>query len=1333
MTRKKLAISKAHEETPENPLKPFRAGGAATAGGINFQAAVTAICSVQVARGQPLNWLSGSIDDVPNRFHAETGGAGDDLGIEYRDGSSSEVQIKKGLRAGKILWDTLKKLTLGIHEGEIDYGVLVVCPNTSQPIRQHLAEDLVRLGTDRTDNLREHARTFTSQLASLGLPAQKICSRLRIITVHALDGDTASINTAQSELGHLCVDHSQIVPAWDCLYRDASKVIGLRAARSASDILQILKSSRIQISANAINSPAALINQLTDWVSGTNCNFPILGTQRPLSIDNAWIPITVRVREEVELVPEGMAAALEEYHAWNRRGDRDQKEIEAATLGQFYRHAVIVAGPGMGKSTLITKLAKEYASEGQPVLKVSLRAVAQRMRTKGEAFEESVFALALDGSGILVATLKDSGIHDWVLLCDGLDECGASQNLVAEGLIKFAAGHTQCRAIVTTRPIGYVAAHLSEWRHYEITALKSSSVTPFLANLIQEILGPDDERFCDVHSLAKSHIENSGAAKLITRSPLLLGIAASLIVRNIEIGETKSQLYTAVFRLFDEDLPIRAEVPRAGNAVLRRVLDMLGWAVIESPIRSINTMLDGCAEGLSIELECPKLKAKEIAEECLKYWQEVGLLEKVRHKEEEVLTFVHKTFAEYAAARYLVEYSEEGQAEAVEKRIGETEWTEVLCFAASMGLGDMICKMTLQDTTDAKSIHAAVLKCLELAQNSNPLLKKHLLENILDLAVKELQSERREWSFDIGEAMLALASRVPDLVGRRVQPLLDDAQSWTKLAAWACVMESGGRFYNLESMRAALRDLPQSVSINYGVSLGGGLRLGAFGQNLAQSFALNAARVTLEQTPELADKLLPDALGAESLNTFGFHTKLEELLGRHGKEYKIGVHKDGPSSALRRLLNPSEGYDEARLHSYEQIFGAIIGDDDRPIAEPASSDLQLLNVAAFFAITGYWNSLPNEVWAWSKKYDQEAAHEVLQQYVRVSELPLDKLIEEAKIFLEKARSAPDNRLVHVFGLTPSVDVPLPVWHSAHMVNADPLTLEKGIYHGSMWLKRLAAWLLSNHLGPDELAPVVSRLLTDGRNYTLQIAAVLATYLDRNVASELVRERLREPLVPGCRYLFELLSELDITLDDLGLDVLRRGLLDKDPETAVSAAGYAEMLTNSNEKELLNLLKEAYAHWQSHEEPYPENVGTIPTSPRKELLTGILAMHDPGYVALKSYSADPRSDVNAVAATALVGLLGDSSPARVQFAEEAAAGQAPLWLVKRTLVDKVSFSTAEVEKLKTLLTSKDPKTRFAAMGLLERTYLSESEIESITKRLTKDPELEISDAAYRMLE
>ena len=90
--------------------KTNTSGGAAGAGGFNFQAAITAIAYVHSLRGTPVQWTEGLTASPPVGILSETGGTGDDISLELADRSTVEVQVKKGLRATKAFWSVIDSL-----------------------------------------------------------------------------------------------------------------------------------------------------------------------------------------------------------------------------------------------------------------------------------------------------------------------------------------------------------------------------------------------------------------------------------------------------------------------------------------------------------------------------------------------------------------------------------------------------------------------------------------------------------------------------------------------------------------------------------------------------------------------------------------------------------------------------------------------------------------------------------------------------------------------------------------------------------------------------------------------------------------------------------------------------------------------------------------------------------------------------------------------------------------------------------------------------------------------------------------------------------------------
>jgi hypothetical protein len=163
------------------------AGGAATGGGMNFQAAVTAICFVHGLRLGP--WLARRVDaGHSGRRFRRNRRSGDDIRVDLAGGKIIEIQVKRGLKKGKDLWQAITSLAQGLTDGKIDFGVLTVCPNSSQTLRRELARDIRRLGDGLTDGLSAIGRELVIKLEAAGLDPRTICCRLRLVTISALAG-----------------------------------------------------------------------------------------------------------------------------------------------------------------------------------------------------------------------------------------------------------------------------------------------------------------------------------------------------------------------------------------------------------------------------------------------------------------------------------------------------------------------------------------------------------------------------------------------------------------------------------------------------------------------------------------------------------------------------------------------------------------------------------------------------------------------------------------------------------------------------------------------------------------------------------------------------------------------------------------------------------------------------------------------------------------------------------------------------------------------------------------------------------------------------------------
>ena len=253
-------------------------GGSAGAGGFSFQASVTAIAMVQMARGTPLGWLENLVSDIPLAVSAESAGPGDDIRLELEGNMIVEVQVKQGFSAGQKLWDSLLALAEGIRSKSISFGVLVLCPNSSRSIRKKLAQDISRIGSGRKDDLSDLGLQLVTLLEKQGHDVQAVCGSIRIITVQALSSDNASINAARAELGHICTNPSA---AWTVLDHDGLSLIKVRGRRTIIDVGRLLKSHGIQLQSDSSIARLNVLAKVAEWVRASNVTFSVFGIPNP--------------------------------------------------------------------------------------------------------------------------------------------------------------------------------------------------------------------------------------------------------------------------------------------------------------------------------------------------------------------------------------------------------------------------------------------------------------------------------------------------------------------------------------------------------------------------------------------------------------------------------------------------------------------------------------------------------------------------------------------------------------------------------------------------------------------------------------------------------------------------------------------------------------------------------------------------------------------------------------------------------------------------------------------------------------------------------------------
>jgi NACHT domain len=1315
-------------------IKPERvAGGAANAAGMNFQAAITTIANIYMARGQPLGWMPATLQDVPVAVEVETGSGGDDLRLYVECGATLEIQAKKGLAKGAKLWTALLDLATEVAKNGQTYGLLAVSTTSSGTIRTQLANDIVRLGDGCTDGFSDVALEFVEKLKGANFAPAEICKRLRIHTVAALTYDQAAIAAAKSELGHLCERSSEVGNAWNALYADSSRLIEQRGRRDVSTVLRALTVANIDVVTADRSVPAAVLAKLSKFNFNSNATFSILGVKKPLQTDRDWIKLTAVVRDLEEALPTSLADALHSYHAWeSRTAHRDAQTVDPETLARFVKRGVLVAGPGMGKTTLLKRIARRYSEDNIPVLKVRLGSVAARMRN-GAGFEESVFQLGLDGSGLAVEDVRKCRFSNWLLLCDGLDECGSHQEGVAAGVAQLAIGYPECRIIVTTRPVGYRAGHFSDWRHYDLAALSTSAADAHTARLVEAIADEKSATHEDAWDICRKELKDTAIAEVIGRTPLLVGLAAAIISSGAALANSREALFEQIFELIDSIADVRPHNRPASPVVLRRFVDILGWQLAINPLREVNVVLRDCGKVLATDLNIPPLQAESDAQSYATYWEQVGLIERLGFESRTAFAFIHKSFGEFAASRFLCALPDGEQDAFIAKNALTDTWAEPLRFAASMGLADKIAGHFVANYRNNEQGFEQLVEMLRIVAEAKEPPNADLRAKLFALAIDIVAGSWSQRAYKIGKRLATASMRFPNEVGPLTTALLASPAEWTSHVAWHCAVASGPKHYSLQGLVEVLERYVADASPRTRMSRDGMLMIDTGSErDMTQDFALAACAEVMDRaTPETADGLVPKVLNHPSFGSVGFVMKAEELVRAKGKSYKIG----SLDSFKAKNFGPSDEYREAERIAISSVMGFIGA--NATAFEVSDSPKPLLNLSAFFEASQWMKMPASDCWSWSEDYNTQATREVIHTFIEISGIdPVELNAEaiQARRHIEAERAKGERWWSSgLFDVTTTVD-PKPIqWTKAKSTSASKQLIEAALSHPSEWLVCLAANLLNGMLEPEEREPTVKRLFDDGSGNTLWAASALASELPNDTVIQLIYDRLRKPLVGGCRHLFNRLGSLAPQIDQRLVDALQVGIFSTNEWPACAAAESAKSLAVADASLLLDVIERGVAHWQVHKRPYPAKGGVVPNSPRDALAAAKAIISPPTYAEIRVLIKDRRHDICKLGESHLIPRLSNESLERAAFLNDVLNGDVASRYLVELLQAKVEVADADMRMIIKALESENRNIRLSAMAALDCHYFDADQISALAQKLSIDSDQQVRERAFSVLE
>lgn len=1113
-----------------NALPDRNGGGTGNAGGTEVHAMAMVLAAVNMMRGTKIGWLDGVAEDVPVAITAETGGPGDDIGLDLINGEKVEVQSKKNLQRGKDLWDALDALALGIEKGVIQYGVLAVTPDSSGSIRNKLAADVIKIGQGTHGSLNDIGEELLRRLKEAKRDP-KTCAKIRIQTLDLLQGQNADRRIAIEGLRAICAQLDQAEAAYAFLCRDAIAAMRLRGRWSIPTLVGFLRSYDITLRENA--TPAGIVAKLARWSEEAQATFTLLGARNSLPIRDMLPPrLRITTREAPEAVD--ASAALERYHSGASFSIGDTL-INGEWAGRFHRLSVVVAGPGLGKTTLASRIAWEYAVDGIPALIVPLKRLAAAVEN-GMSIEAAIELHGLSGSAVDGAELR-SARSRMVIVADALDEAAKLHDEIAKGLVGYAAGHPEATIIVTTRPIGYETGRLAEWRHYRLEGPDEKMGGENLGHLIAATQGrPVDDR--NSRTIADRELAKTAAKEAIARSPLLLGMSATLIARNERLPATRPAMYEAMVALFEErDTTAPAEALSSAEA--KRILDIIGWHLTADPLLTWDKLVARGQQQLAKDLARPPLAVAALFERGFEHWERAGIFERVHHAGTRLVTFVHKTFGEFAAGRFLIDMTETRHAE-MERIVDTPALGEIVAFAGALGLGNDLAQLFVDRRT--AGARGQLERALALAGDRDAQVDDGKVRELAVIAF-DIATSTADDRFAVGLKLAELGGRRRAIVGPVAQGKLDDPNADVRLVAWATAVAAGADHYDTARLDEQLRTfIPMVVGTE--PTRRAGIRLNPVGDDvdLIQQIALAALRAKpVDKRQAFADTILSD----RPFNTLGFTSSVKAILAEDGANLSEMIFGRKRGQGIP-LFGRNDAWDRAANRAlYSLAVAAADGVGDG--AEPRH-DGRFPQFSALVRLTGMMEVEASDVGTWAKPFDQEAVTEAIRGLIAASSIDATQLSVEARQIRKRLDAGREDRLQDALG---NPDVPELTWASVADLPFDRAKIETAFHHGSAWMLSIAANLLA-------VLPMTriecERLPQEAVSVELFYASqVVANHLPPLEWRDLVLDRLDNDISGGRHHLLEALAAASVELPDGTNEVIERALQDDDPRVVEATA------------------------------------------------------------------------------------------------------------------------------------------------------------------------------------
>jgi hypothetical protein len=484
--------------------------------------------------------------------------------------------------------------------------------------------------------------------------------------------------------------------------------------------------------------------------------------EQPIILKDQYIPIQVTLERKYTHAVEttwGYAeseAELKRAYALKRLEESQPTQVDWKHAKKQHQRIIVLADPGMGKSTLLRREACLTAQEERLSLKNNTKKLEEvvfplflRLSDLAETPEEIIDAIPVliqrddyseTATQVMELLREKLKVGKCLLLLDALDEVPTEhRKRLVEKLNRFAQRKPPCPIICTSRIVGYSGAFVAGVKEVEIVPFSQKQIEQYIETWFRNAAGYLNDDTVSASSLILE-LRNKPQIRGLAQNPLLSSLICSLYQeKGLTLPARRCQVYEQAVRYMLGKWS-KNRNPEFNDAWIDAKTELLEELAYQFScdgkeiftLRELRKKIDEYFRSGNASTDFDNLSASRLISELS---EEDGILQKLAREGDRYL-FLHRTFQEYLTASYLNRASD--SIALAREHFWEYEWHETLSLLAGLMENPVPLLEAIADEKD--DIFSTLLllagRCIaECEANSHPLIAE-----IIDKIYKFWQS-----------------------------------------------------------------------------------------------------------------------------------------------------------------------------------------------------------------------------------------------------------------------------------------------------------------------------------------------------------------------------------------------------------------------------------------------------------------------------------------------------------------------------------------------------------------------------------------------------------------